>query len=122
MSEWISVQKSLPKHDKPVIVFSSRYPEPIRIGYYDQTQPYLETGWRTDEYIDLDVEYWMPLPEPPKSNMQMISDFVSDEINLRQEQIIQEMMSYDKSVRFLFPLKEGDAQFIYRKPPEKDCT
>ncbi len=67
MSEWISVEDRLPVEDKKVIVWDMDYPdiEFMRMGYYDPSSG-TETGWRCEEYMDLYVTHWMPLPEPHK--------------------------------------------------------
>ncbi len=64
MDEWIKCDDRMPKLDIPVLVWNREYPERIEIGYYDPL--FSETGWRCDEFMSIDVEKWMYLPEPPK--------------------------------------------------------
>lgn len=66
MMEWISVTNRLPEIDKPVITWHMEYPdiEFMRIGYYDPSSE-TKSGWRDDEYCNINVTHWMPLPNPP---------------------------------------------------------
>jgi len=59
--QWISVKQLLPKEDEYVLVYK-RY-EGIQVGF-------LEKGhwWDFRDYREIECEYWMPLPEPPKYN------------------------------------------------------
>lgn len=68
MSEWVSVKKFLPEKNQPVLVWTSDnycYPS---IGYYDLVT-YPETGWRNEEFIEIDVSHWIPLPLPPEQDI-----------------------------------------------------
>lgn len=62
MTEWISVNDSLPKSNEKVLIFIPKYPG-ISIGQLSALVWF-------DEVIRFDhdnkVTHWMPLPEPPK--------------------------------------------------------
>jgi hypothetical protein len=65
--KWISVKDRLPEIDQKVLVWACSSPDPefVDIGFYDpESSP--ETLWRCEEYMDIHVDYWMPLPNPPK--------------------------------------------------------
>ena len=78
MSEWISVEESLPPHDKRVLVWEMYSEFPFG-GYLSS----VSVCWKADcEHHDAEggwsgaivisdvsqnlVTHWMPLPEPPK--------------------------------------------------------
>jgi Protein of unknown function (DUF551) len=54
--EWIAVAQSVPKDDRIVLIFHNPY---VDLGFHDDKK------WCTEEYIEMDVTHWMPLPEPP---------------------------------------------------------
>ena len=62
MSEWISVKERLPDGRNDVLVYAGVLFPYITVGYYDGL-------WKfsfNDSEIAGGVDYWMPLPEPPK--------------------------------------------------------
>ena len=68
MSEWVSVKVRLPPIDTAVLVsdINGPYTGLIRIGFYDPDQD-SSTGWRDEEYCDISLTHWMPLPNPPET-------------------------------------------------------
>ena len=67
--EWISVNERLPKVEQKVLVWEEGSPDPefVDIGYYDPDVG-KKSGWRCEEYMDIYVTHWMPLPAPPTSS------------------------------------------------------
>lgn len=70
MNNWISVEDRLPKEDEGVLVCVNgiwgniTFVNAIQIAVYSQ-----KDGWIIEGFVEFDnpaVEYWMPLPEPPK--------------------------------------------------------
>lgn len=58
--EWISVKDMEPKEDKNVLVLvKGRVHEGYKHGIFWMVP-------NCKRYCNLDVKYWMPLPEPPK--------------------------------------------------------
>lgn len=62
MSEWISVKDRLPKNNSHVIAYDEGYKMVWPSHYMDATF-YEETDL---PYFTYHVNWWMPLPEPPK--------------------------------------------------------
>jgi len=99
--EWISVNDRLPDEGEKVLTINLQAK-----GYHEYRLDYLvdldngERIWACRLNNEYDkVTHWMPLPDSPKFQSEVC-----------------------EPVRFLFPPQEGDAQFVYRKPSEKDCT
>lgn len=72
--QWISVKERLPEFDKNVIVHEKVKPEwehiSVTIAHLASVTERLggkQTEFLGDDYQPKDVDYWMPLPEPPKS-------------------------------------------------------
>jgi len=64
--KWISVKDYLPVFDEKVLVATEEGSN-VSLGYYDPpASP--ETGWRCAEFMEIQVDFWMPLPKPPKEN------------------------------------------------------
>lgn len=66
MSEWISINNSLPKENQPVLIFDA-------CGTHGSVCPmrctsYLLACLSGDEFSESyrGITHWMPLPEPPK--------------------------------------------------------
>lgn len=75
LSEWISVKDRLPDISGYYLCKVCAFVRPIRImGYQprdtmwfkDRNQWYVDTDHGEDYAYNWFVEYWMPLPEPPK--------------------------------------------------------
>ena len=71
--EWISVTERLPEDDGDVLAIVSGYPTPnITLDDVLVVAAFCEgEGWYIGEYPDWDnpiITYWMPLPEPPKTD------------------------------------------------------
>lgn len=67
--EWISVKERLP--DEGIAVLCSRSDAGIIVGevniIYDFFEKTHNAVWNEcQEFIEIDVTHWMPLPEPPK--------------------------------------------------------
>lgn len=74
--DWISVEDRLPEDDGDVLAIVSGYPTPnITLEDVMVVAAFCEEeGWYIGEYPDWDnpiITYWMPLPEPPKTNDRM---------------------------------------------------
>lgn len=68
MSEWISVKKELPAHNKRVLLTNRNE---IWVGYrsYDLFETCITVSHSTC-YLELgEVTHWMPLPELPKEDL-----------------------------------------------------
>lgn len=63
MSEWISVKDRLPDIGIEVLVYLSSY----NGGSIRTDQRYTNQSWMW--YEDYDITHWMPLPEPPKTQL-----------------------------------------------------
>lgn len=65
--EWISVKEKFPEKDRLVLFYHDNH---IHIGsYINQSPNHFHHIWQSymgNENAKQDVEYWMPLPEPPK--------------------------------------------------------
>ena len=64
MSEWISVKDRLPEEDGSYLVYEAKYfGTGVYIGWFNNKKQYF-----TDEESSnvQNVDYWMPMPEPPK--------------------------------------------------------
>lgn len=71
--DWISVEDRLPEDDGDVLAIVSGYPTPnITLEDVLVVAAFCEgEGWYIGEYPDWDnpiITYWMPLPEPPKTD------------------------------------------------------
>lgn len=74
MSEWISVNDRLPEKWKPVLAMALLFEVPAARPIIDSMW-YIgnikgENKWRVcwnGDMLESNVTYWMPLPEPPKS-------------------------------------------------------
>lgn len=67
MTEWISVEDSLPKHDVIIgwVRLSTDY-WAARDGFINPIlTPNGYTFWMNEHHIALPVTHWMPLPDPP---------------------------------------------------------
>lgn len=74
--DWISVEDRLPEDDGDVLAIASGYPSPnITLEDVMVIAVFCEgEGWYIGEYPDWDnpiITYWMPLPEPPKTDDRM---------------------------------------------------
>ena len=74
--DWISVEDRLPEDDGDVLAIVSGYPTPnITLEDVMVVAAFCEgEGWYIGEYPDWDnpiITYWMPLPEPPKTDERM---------------------------------------------------
>lgn len=58
--EWVSVKDKLPDEGLKVLVYKKEQEE-VSIGFYDPTTR--ATQWRCEEFMEIEVTHWMPLPE-----------------------------------------------------------
>lgn len=64
MPGWISVKDRLPEKDGVYLAFYDGYT--VSSVWYERGREHSEWTDDYEEYCDLDVTHWMPLPEPPK--------------------------------------------------------
>ncbi|MFA5379011.1 MAG: DUF551 domain-containing protein [Dehalococcoidia bacterium] len=64
MSEWISVKDRVPNEYDDVLVYSKEWGCVICATYKPGYGDYKE--FADDSQLSHTVDYWMPLPEPPK--------------------------------------------------------
>lgn len=63
--EWISVKDKLPDNEERVAVLY-RYKNKSRLTKWNAEYDIENKRWKTYHLDDCTIEYWMPLPEPPK--------------------------------------------------------
>ena len=63
VSGWVSVKDRLPEKDGVYLVYCDR--ESVFSAWYERGREHSEWTDDYEGYCDLDVTYWMPLPEPP---------------------------------------------------------
>ena len=66
---WISVKDRLPEKNGAYLVFCDG--ESVFSAFYERGREHSEWTDDYEEYCDLDVSHWMPLPEPPKGDENM---------------------------------------------------
>ena len=64
MNEWVSVKDRLPKIGEEVLVFSGKSIDVYAFNVMCGENIWEDERWRWC-YVE-DIDYWMPLPEPPK--------------------------------------------------------
>lgn len=77
MDEWISVGERMPNNEQMVIgytpcdgyMFVGFYRE-CKVGNYNFSHWYIITSMRSTKKITKKVTHWMPLPQPPKHEIQ----------------------------------------------------
>lgn len=61
MSGWIDASAEKPDANSIVLIATQHDPEPVWVGYYD------DSCWRCIDGMPVDVTHWMELPEPPNT-------------------------------------------------------
>lgn len=72
-SGWISIEKELPGFKESVLVYfeitdksgTSKYTKTAHLNNITKGKGYQVTEWKDDNFDNIGVEFWQPLPQPP---------------------------------------------------------
>lgn len=66
IQDWTSIDEHLPPIDQKVLTCNTEEPEWVIMGYYNPTG-WTKSGWHCEEYMDLHLTHWMPIPRVPST-------------------------------------------------------